>query len=242
MAGAEREQVTKSCIVQIIGMILNGVATVLAIAVCAMPHWKVSIVMENGSHGRRIDGHWISRWDGLWMTCVKQSNNPLSCQYYSQSLSMTPDLKGARVLMSFAVLFAVFAFINALTGILFNQCCRRNRWNQSCLLLTAGISFILAGILILVSVTWTASNVWKDVCFSSCKSVQQQELGEAIFLGWPTVLLFFMGGSIFCWYNPCVCRKKRVNHRIVVSRTELCNEESLMGRELRTYRQNRTSC
>ncbi|KAM4702258.1 claudin-8-like [Discoglossus pictus] len=239
MREAKMERGSGSCVVQVIGIILGSVATILSIAVCAMPHWKVSILMESNAYGKRIDGGWISRWDGLWLTCVRQTNSPTSCQPYTTSISITPDLKAARVLISFAVLFSIFGFINVLTSIFYNSCCRKNRWNQNCLLLTAGISFFLSGTLILISVTWTASNIMREVCFSSCKSVQQQEIGEAIFLGWPTVLLFYLSGSIFCWYHPCMCRQRAP---VPEPDSVVCNEEDACGRELRTYRYSRASC
>ncbi|XP_075449414.1 claudin-8-like [Ascaphus truei] len=232
-----------NCIVQVIGMLLGSIAMILTVAVCAMPHWKVAIIVESNAYGKRIDGHWISRWDGLWMTCVKQSNNPLSCQYYSSSLSMTPDIKASRVLMSFAVLVAVFAFINALIGMLFDTCCRENNPRRDCLFLTAGISYILAGILVFIPVTWTASNIMREVCYSLCKTVQQQEIGEAILIGWPAVLLFFIGGSIFCWYNPCIDTHTNNIHAAGLAQNqpgcELCPEQNLLATERRIYRGSR---
>lgn len=215
---------------------------VLTIAVCAMPSWKVFIVGETNDYGKRIDGHWISRWDGPWMTCVRQSNHPMTCKHYSESLSITPDLKASRILMSLAVLMVIFAFINSLIGMLFNLYFKQDRWNRNCIMLTSGISYILAGILVFIPVTWTAYNIMRRVCFASCQTIQQQEIGEAILLGWPTVVMLLVGGSIFCWYHPCICRKgndacvarsSRPNH-------DLGPEESPLREELRVHCQSRS--
>ncbi|XP_063314132.1 claudin-8-like [Pelobates fuscus] len=230
-------------IVQGIGMILGSIGVVLTVAVCAMPSWKVSIVAEGTGYGNRIDGQWISRWDGLWETCVRQTNSPISCYSNSESLSLTPDLKASRILMSLAVLIVLFAFLNSLIGIFFNKCCRKDRRNQNCLMLIAGISYILAGIFVLIPVTWTAANILRDVCFTTCKSIRQQEIGEAIMLGWPTVLFLFIGGSILCWYHACVCRERKDTYtsRSTRSENEHCPEEDLLGEELQVYRYSRNS-
>ncbi|XP_018412945.1 PREDICTED: claudin-8-like [Nanorana parkeri] len=226
------------CIVQSIAMILGGIAMILTFAVCGMPHWRVSIVAESNSYGRRLDGHWISRWDGLWVTCVRQSGSSMSCQSYSASNSLTPDLKISKALMSFAVLAAITGFLNGLIGMLFNKCCKKNTGSQRCLLLFAGISYIIAGILVLMPVTLVAVNVMRAVCFSYCKIVQQQEIGEAVMLGWPTALLFLIGGSIFCWYHPCQCRNGSCVH--ISDECQLhphpCPEEKPLARELRVFR------
>ncbi|CAH2219302.1 claudin-8-like [Pelobates cultripes] len=214
-------------IVQGIGMILGSIGVVLTVAVCAMPSWKVSIVGEGTGYGNRIGGQWISRWDGLWETCVRQTNSPISCYSNSESLSLTPDLKASRILMSLAVLIVLFAFLNSLIGIFFNKCCRQDRRNQNCLMLIAGISYILAGIFVLIPVTWTAANILRDVCFTTCKSIQQQEIG----------------GSILCWYHACVCRERKDTYTSRSSRpeSERCPEEDLLGEELHVYRCSRNS-
>ncbi|XP_073474159.1 claudin-8-like [Aquarana catesbeiana] len=226
------------CIVQSIGMILGGIAMILTIAICWIPHWRVSIVVESDGYGTRLDGHWISRWDGLWVTCVRQSNHPMFCQSYSASNALTPDLKLSRVLMAFAVLAAVTGFFNGLIGMLLNKSCRKNLDIRRCLLLLTGISYIIAGILVLIPVTLVAVNVIKAVCFSYCKSVQQQEIGEAVMLGWPTALLFFIGGSIFCWYYPSQCRNGRCVYpsEECQSQPHPCPEEKPLATELRIFK------
>ncbi|XP_073526925.1 claudin-8-like [Phyllobates terribilis] len=199
-----------SCIVQTIAVILGNVGTLLTFAIYGMPHWRVAIIAESNSYGKRIDGRWLGRWDGLWMTCVTQNNLPQSCQPYSQALgSITPDLKVSRILMSFAVIVAFMGCVTSLIGMLFSKFCTISERSRSCCLLLAGINFIIAGILILTPSTLIAFNIMKNVCFSDCKIVQHEEIGEAIMLAWPTVLLFFIGGSIFCWFHPCRCSRER---------------------------------
>ncbi|XP_030060996.1 claudin-8 [Microcaecilia unicolor] len=191
-----------SNIVQIIGLILGGIGMILSNIVTGMPQWRVSVIADGNIMGseKRVEEHWITRWEGLWSTCVKQNNVLIQCSSYNSLGSLTPDLKAGRVFMSFAVGLTVLACVAALVGMLYNQCCKS--YGKNCLLLTAGVTYILAALLVLIPLTWTASNIMQEVYGPLCKGALRVETGEAIFLGWPTVLFLFISGAIFCWFNP----------------------------------------
>ncbi|KAM4045281.1 claudin-8-like [Anomaloglossus baeobatrachus] len=222
-----------SCIVQTIAVILGNVATILTFVVYGLPYWRVAIIAESSSYGRRIDGHWLGRWDGLWMTCSRQNNLPMSCQPYSNIVgSMTPDIKVSRILMSFAVMAAILGSVNSLIGMLFSNFCTISERSRSCCLLLAGINFIMAGILVLAPSLLIAFNIMKNVCFSECKIIQREEIGEAVMLAWPTVMLFFIGGSIFCWYHPCRCSGERCLCPSEDIQPDMCQEKNHLTEEL----------
>ncbi|XP_069801027.1 claudin-8-like [Dendropsophus ebraccatus] len=195
--------------------------------------------METNSFGRRLDGQWIGRWDGLWVTCVRESRNPMSCQSYSQTILMSPDLKISRILMSFAILAAIGGCACSLIGMLLDKFCLTNKKNQRCFLLLGGVSFIMAGILVLIPAVFTAISTLRDICYSNCKNVQHQEIGEAIMLAWPTVMLFLIGGAIFSWYHPCVCSNKRCLCPSEEIHHGVCQEDNDLAQELQVFRQNR---
>ncbi|XP_069492327.1 claudin-8-like [Ambystoma mexicanum] len=190
--------------VQIIGLIMAAIGMILTLAVTLMPQWRVSIIVENTPNGlgQRIDGQWMSRWDGLWTTCLTQANTPMQCTSYESMVSLTSDLKAGRVLMSFAVVIAVVAFIMGMVGMLFHLCFGESWRGRNCLLLTAGIGYLLAAVIVLIIISWTASNIIRDANNPVCKGAQRQELGEAIFLGWPTIFFLLVSGIILCWNNP----------------------------------------
>ncbi|KAJ1119684.1 hypothetical protein NDU88_007869 [Pleurodeles waltl] len=191
-------------IFQIIALVMAALATILTLAVTIMPQWRVSIIVENHPQwaGQRIDGQWMSRWDGLWTTCLTQANTAMQCTSYESMVSLTPDLKAGRVLMSFAIVLAVLSLIMGLVGLLFNQCFGRSEQGRNCFLLTSGIGYILAGVIVLVIMSWTAANIIRDAHNPICKGAQRQELGEAIFLGWPTIFFLLLSGIILCWIHP----------------------------------------
>ncbi|KAJ1119688.1 hypothetical protein NDU88_007873 [Pleurodeles waltl] len=191
-------------IVQLIGLILGFLGMVLTFILTAMTQWRISILVENDglNSAKRIDGHWLSRWDGLWTTCVRQANIATQCESYESMVSITTDLKAGRILMPFAVGLSVGAFIIAMLGMLFRRRYGDSEAGKNCLLLTAGIAYIFSGILVFIPVTWTAANIMRQTCSVLCNRIQRQEMGEALFLGWPTSLSLCIAGFILCWFCP----------------------------------------
>ncbi|KAM4701327.1 claudin-8-like [Discoglossus pictus] len=206
-------------IVQLLGIILGAIGTLLTIIVTSMSQWRVSYMVEGNALNcdKRIDGQWLSRWDGLWVTCVTKNQNNMQCSSYDSLVNITTDLKAGRVLMAFAVVIAIIAFIIAIFALLCVRCCRGAESGRCCLLLTAGIGFILSAILVLIPVSWVTSNIIRAVSNPLCKTAQRQEIGEAIFLGWPTVLFLLIAGVILCWYFPRVERCKTIEYSSTTS-------------------------
>nr|DBA34465.1 TPA: hypothetical protein GDO54_002021 [Pyxicephalus adspersus] len=192
-------------IVQLIGLILGLIGIILTIIVTAMTQWRVSYMVEGNAINcdKRIDGQWLSRWDGLWLTCITKNQHSMHCKQYESLVIISTDLKAARVLMSFAVLISIIAFIIALIALIFVRCCRRARESRYCMLLTAGVGFILAGILVVIPIVWTTSAIIQEINNPVCKTMQRIEIGEAVFLGWPTMFFLLIAGAILCWYRPC---------------------------------------
>ncbi|XP_053561956.1 claudin-8-like [Bombina bombina] len=191
-------------IVQILAIILGAIGTLLTIVVTSMSQWRVSYMVEGNALNcdKRIDGQWLSRWDGLWVTCITKNQNNMHCSSYDSLVSITTDLKAGRVLMSFAVVISIIALIIAIVALVCIRCCRGVEAGRFCMLLTAGIGFILAAILVLIPVSWVTSNIIKEINNPMCKTIQRQEIGEAIFLGWPTVFFLLIAGIILCWCFP----------------------------------------
>ncbi|XP_069492326.1 claudin-17-like [Ambystoma mexicanum] len=164
--------------------------------------------------GKRIDGHWVSRSDGLWTTCITQANFLTQCKGYDSMVSLTPDLKLGRILMSFAIGFSIIAFVIAVVSMLLKRWfCDAKAAGKCCLRLTAGISYFLAGIFVFIPVTWTAANIMRHVCSPMCSDLQRLEMGEALFLGWLTAVLLFIAGSMMCWFCPCAATDAKVHYK-----------------------------
>ncbi|OCT91234.1 hypothetical protein XELAEV_18014284mg [Xenopus laevis] len=193
-------------LVQIIGVLCGSIGMILTWVITLMPQWRISIIAENNGHTiNRLDGQWISRHDGLWRTCVNNGHISQGCNGYDSVISLTTDLKAGRVLMSFAVMLTLLGFLFSFVAMLMSQCREKSRNGKRCLLLTSGIFYILSVILIIIPVSWTMKNIIFYSCDSIvCRGAVRIELGEALFLAWPTVAFLLVGGIIMCWV--CTCR------------------------------------
>lgn len=191
--------------VQLIGLILGFIGTILTIVVTALTQWRVSYMVEGNAVNcdKRIDGQWLSRWDGLWLTCISKNQNTMHCEHYESLVIITDDFKAARVLMVFAIVVSIIALVIAIIALLFARCCRRAGDSRYCLLLTSGVAFLLAFILVAISIVWTTANIVREILNPVCKTMQRLEIGEAIFLGWPTMFFLLVAGIILCLFRPC---------------------------------------
>ncbi|KAE8621654.1 hypothetical protein XENTR_v10004911 [Xenopus tropicalis] len=194
-------------VLRIIGFLCGCIGMILAWVITLMPQWRVSIIAENnGSQNIRLDGQWISRFDGLWSTCINQAQSGQQCSSYDSMISITTDLKAGRVLMCFAVILSFLAFLFSFIGLMLTR--YQDKYGKHCLILTAGILYIVSIVLMVIPVIWVTSNIVTQACEPYCKGGIRIELGEALFLAWPAVGFLLVGGIILCWACPKKHRKE----------------------------------
>ncbi|KAG9482733.1 hypothetical protein GDO78_011398 [Eleutherodactylus coqui] len=184
---------------------------ILTWIVTFMPYWRLVVLAENNNliiDGGRIDGEWISRWDGLWLTCLKQYRISMECDNYGSMVSLTTDLKAARMFMCIAITLAVIAFIFSIVGCLVAHCCRccNDKGGEfQCFTLTAGILYLFSTALVLVPVIWTTVRIARrsyDAQFT--RGAVRIEIGQSLYLAWPTIAFLLVGGLILT-FLCCLC-------------------------------------
>lgn len=177
---------------QYAALVLGGAGMVGTVAVTIMPQWRVSafigsniVVFEN-------------IWEGLWMNCIRQANIRMQCKIYDSLLALSPDLQASRGLMCAASLLSFLAFMTAILGMKCTRCTGDDDKAKGPILLTAGIMFIVTGLVVLIPVSWVANSIIRDFYNPIVDNGQKRELGEALYLGWITALVLLAGGAIFC--------------------------------------------
>ncbi|PNI61610.1 CLDN8 isoform 1 [Pan troglodytes] len=190
---------------EIAGLFLGGVGMVGTVAVTVMPQWRVSAFIENNIVV------FENFWEGLWMNCVRQANIRMQCKIYDSLLALSPDLQAARGLMCAASVMSFLAFMMAILGMKCTRCTGDNEKVKAHILLTAGIIFIITGMVVLIPVSWVANAIIRDFYNPIVNVAQKRELGEALYLGWTTALVLIVGGALFC----CVfcCNEKSSSYR-----------------------------
>ncbi|KAM7248032.1 hypothetical protein CapIbe_000071 [Capra ibex] len=198
---------------QIAGLVLGGVGMVGTVAVTAMPQWRVSafigsniVVFEN-------------LWEGLWMSCMRHANVRMQCKIYDSLLALPPDLQAARGLMCAASVLGFLAFMTAVLGMKCTRCTGDDDKVKGHILLTAGVIFIITGLVVLIPVSWVANSIIRDFYNPIVDIAQKRELGEALYIGWTTALVLMVGGALFCCASCCHEKSSSYRYSIPSHRT-----------------------
>ncbi|CAL8280630.1 unnamed protein product [Arctogadus glacialis] len=183
---------------QIFGIFLAAVGFIGDIIICALPMWKVSAFI--GSNIVTAQTY----WEGLWMTCVQQSTGQLQCKVYDSMLNLPADLQAARALVIISLLVAVMGLLLATAG---GQCtnCIEDEAAKIKVAIVAGVFFIVAGVLCLIPVSWSANEIIRNFYNPILMSGQKRELGASLFIGWGSAGLLLIGGALLC----CQCKKHK---------------------------------
>ncbi|NXN97707.1 CLD8 protein, partial [Rhinopomastus cyanomelas] len=185
---------------QIAGLLLGGIGMIGTFAVTGMPQWRVSAFIENNI----IVFETI--WEGLWMHCIRQANIRMQCKAYDSVLALSADLQASRGLMCAGSVLSFLAFVVAIIGMKCMRCVPSSWQAKGYIVLTAGILFILSGVVALIPVCWVANSIISDFYNPMVNVAQKRELGEALYLGWVSVFCLTAAGAVFCCF--CHCREE----------------------------------
>ncbi|XP_061079149.1 claudin-4-like [Conger conger] len=178
--------------VQMVCVFLGILGLVAGIVCCAVPKWK-----ESSFSGQNIVTAQVTQ-DGLWMSCVVQSTGQQQCKSYDSLLILSADLQAARAMTIISCLLSCLSVLLLLAGARFTTC-MRNEAAKPRATLAAGVGLILAGVLLLIPVSWSAHNVIR--AFRNPLNPQKKELGACIFVGWAGSLLLLLAGGLLCCFS-----------------------------------------
>uniref|UniRef100_A0A8D2DVL9 Claudin n=1 Tax=Sciurus vulgaris TaxID=55149 RepID=A0A8D2DVL9_SCIVU len=170
---------------QVLGISLAVLGWLGAILSCALPMWRVTAFI-----GSNIVTAQTS-WEGLWMNCVVQSTGQMQCKVYDSLLALPQDLQAARALI-------VICIIVAALGMLLSV----DETTKAKTMIVAGVVFLLAGLLVMVPVSWTAHNIIRDFYNPLVAAGQKREMGAALYIGWAASGLLLLGGALLCCNCP----------------------------------------
>lgn len=180
---------------QLLGLALAVIGFVGSIIICALPTWKVTAFI-----GANIVTAQVI-WEGLWMNCVTQSTGQMQCKVYDSLLALPQDLQAARALVVIAIIVGVFGI---LLGVVGGKCTNfvEDEAQKCKVAIASGIIFIIAGLLVLIPVCWTANTIIRDFYNPILTNAQRRELGASLYIGWASAGLLFLGGGLLCSSCP----------------------------------------
>lgn len=179
---------------QILGFTLALIGYFGLIMTCSLPMWRVTAFIGNNIVTTQIF------WEDIWMTCVVQSTGQMQCKVYDSMLALTSDLQAARALVVIALLVGIAGiFLAFAAGKCTNFIPEGNGKLRAAV--AAGVVLIIAGILCLIPVSWTASSTMRDFYNPLLVDAQKRELGASLYIGWGAGFLLVLGGGLLC--NSC---------------------------------------
>lgn len=177
------------------GLFLGVIGWILAIVCCALPMWRVSaFIGANIVTAQTI-------WEGLWMNCVVQSTGQMQCKVYDSLLALQQDLQAARAMTVISIILGVLGLLIAIMGAKCTNCIE-DEASKAKVVIIAGVFFVIAGILMLIPVSWSADRVIKDFYNPIAVASQKRELGSALYIGWASAALLLLGGAMLCCNCP----------------------------------------
>ncbi|XP_072231032.1 claudin-4-like [Leuresthes tenuis] len=180
---------------QILGLALAIIGFLGSIIICGVPTWKVTAFIGSNIVTSQVI------WEGLWMNCVTQSTGQMQCKVYDSLLALPQDLQAARALVIIAIIAAVFGILLGVAGGKCTNFVEEER-QKSRVAIASGVVFIIAGLLVLVPVCWTANTIIRDFYNPVLISAQKRELGASLYIGWASAGLLFLGGGLLCSSCP----------------------------------------
>lgn len=140
--------------------------------------------------------------EGLWMNCVVQSTGQQQCKTYDSLLVLASDLQAARAMTIISILCSCLSLLMVFCGADFTTCVQ-NEDAKPKISLVAGIGLLLAGLLAIIPVSWSAHIIVRDFNNPLVAASQKREIGACIFVGWGAgVLLLLAGGLLCCFSRP----------------------------------------
>ncbi|XP_026228549.1 claudin-3-like [Anabas testudineus] len=180
---------------EIVGIALGFIGFIIAIVTCALPMWKVTaFIGANIVTAQTI-------WEGLWMNCVIQSTGQMQCKVYDSMLALSPELQAARAMTVVSIILAVMGVLIAIVGAKCTNCIE-DEPSKAKVMIISGIFFILAGLLVLIPVSWTSSVIIRDFYNPLLTDAQRREIGASLYIGFGAAAMLIIGGAMLCASCP----------------------------------------
>ncbi|KAI7800679.1 claudin-3-like [Triplophysa rosa] len=186
---------------ELVGIVLCVLGWLLAIVACTLPMWRVTAFIGSNIVTAQII------WDGLWMSCVVQSTGQMQCKVYDSMLALSQDLQAARALTVISILLTILAVLVSIGGAKCTNCIE-DESSKAKVMILGGVLFIVAGVMQLIPVSWSANSIVRDFYNPLLPDAQRRELGAALYIGWAAASLLIMGGSLLCCSCPPQEEKK----------------------------------
>ncbi|NXQ56760.1 CLD14 protein, partial [Anthoscopus minutus] len=176
---------------ELLGFSLSVLGLAGTLIATILPHWRRSAHV-----GTNIITA-AAYVKGLWMECVWHSTGVYQCQVYRSQLALPAELRAARAMMVTSCLLAALAAGVAVVGMRCTRCAEGSPAKAS-MAGSGGVGFVVAGLLCLVPVSWSTSDVVMDFYNPTLPAGMKYEIGQALYVGFVSSALSVLGGALLC--------------------------------------------
>ncbi|XP_067863154.1 claudin-4-like [Heptranchias perlo] len=186
-----------STALEFLGFLIGVIGWMCVCAVTGMPQWKITPFIGSTILNTEIT------WEGIWMTCVyQQTVGRMVCDIYDSVLDLSGDVQMARAFMCLAISSGLLAIMVSTVGMKCTYCCGDDRRVKGYVAAVGGTFFLLAGLCVLVPVSWVAHNIITDFYNPLVPESLKRELGDALYVGWSACCFLSIGGGVLCCSCP----------------------------------------
>lgn len=182
---------------QIAGITLSIIGFLGTILICGLPMWAMSAFISSNIVTAQVF------YEGIWMNCVLQSTGQAQCKAYDSVLALPESLQAARALICVSIAVSVAGIGLTVCGARCTNFFRYDQRNKANLGLTGGIVFMIAGVLCMIAVSWSAHNIIAGFYNPATIDGMKGELGASIYVGWVSGGLLIIGGAVLCSTYGC---------------------------------------
>ncbi|XP_007562287.1 claudin-4-like [Poecilia formosa] len=168
--------------VQMVFVVLDAIGLMGVIACCALPEWIVGHYGDLEVHG------------GLWMACVKRRTGLQLCETYESFEQISPP-HGSRAMTVISCTLGILSLLLLFFGSDFTPCVQ-NQDTKPKMILAAGVGLILAGLLVIIPVSWHSNNMRNIPVL-----VVGVMLGPSIYIGFVAGLMLMLTGGLLCYLS-----------------------------------------
>ncbi|XP_043957335.1 claudin-4-like [Gambusia affinis] len=183
-----------SSVVQMVCVAFGIMGLIGVIVCCTLPLWRVSAFIGNNIVTAQ------ESQEGLWMECVKQSTGQQQCKVYDSMLQLGSDLQAARAMTIISCMLSGLSLLILFCGADFTTCVQ-NEDAKPKISLVAAVGLMLAGLLVIIPVSWSAHNTVRNFHNQLVHESQKRELGASIYLGWAAGVLMLLAGGLLCCFS-----------------------------------------
>ncbi|KAM9457760.1 claudin-4-like [Clarias gariepinus] len=180
--------------IQIVCVGLGLLGLIGAIVTCVLPAWKVSSFTGQNIITAQ------SQQEGLWMECVVQSTGQQQCKSYDSLLVLSSDIQAARAMTIICCMLSAISLLVLFAGAEFTTCVE-NEDIKPKICIAAGVGLLLAGLLLIIPVSWTANNIVQNFNNPLANPANRRELGTCIFIGWAGGVILLLAGGLLCCFS-----------------------------------------